>query len=356
MERVERLRTLIVQQGLDALLVVGAENRRYLSGFTGSAGVLIITPHEALLATDFRYYEQVKLQAPDFALVEVVGLVAKALAAEVQRLGLRRVGFEAQNLTVDTYQQWQTEMPGVEWAPTKGLVESLRMVKDEGEIALIEQAVDLADAAMTHIMEWMRPGVTEREVSWELEVYMRTQGAERLAFTTIVGSGPNGAMSHAVTSERPIAWGDPVVIDMGAMVQGYCSDLTRSFCLGQASEEYLAIWHTVLQAQEAAERAIRPGLSGVEADATARRLIYDAGYEGKFGHGLGHGVGLAIHEDPRAGMTSEDTLAVNHILTVEPGIYLPGQFGVRIEDMVAITAEGCRVLTRCPKVPVIPGR
>jgi len=356
MERIERLRELLAQQSLEALLVSGAENRRYLSGFTGSAGVLIITAEEALLATDFRYYEQVKMQAPAFALVEVVGSVVKALAAQVQRLGVHRVGFEAQNLSVETYQQWQAEMPTVEWAPTQGLVESLRMVKDEAEITFIEEAVHLADAAMIHIMEWMRPGVTEREVSWELEVHMRTHGAERLAFTTIVGSGPNGAMSHAVTSDRPIAWGDSVVIDMGAMVQGYCSDLTRSFCLGQANEEYLAIWHTVLGAQEAAEQAIRPGLSGVEADATARRIIYEAGYEGKFGHGLGHGVGLAIHEAPRAGMTSEDTLAVNQILTVEPGIYLPGQFGVRIEDMVVLTAEGCRVLTECPKTPVIAGR
>jgi Xaa-Pro aminopeptidase len=356
MKRIQRVRGLLTAQGLDALFVSGAENRRYMSGFTGSAGILIITSAQALLATDFRYYEQVKTQAPDFELVEVVGPMAKALAAESQRLGLRRIGFESQNLTVETYQQWQAEMPEVDWAPTKGLVESLRMVKDEAEIGLIEDAVHIADAAMMHIMEWMRPGVTEREVSWELEVHMRTHGAEKLSFTTIIGSGPNGAMSHAVTSERPIAEGDPVVIDMGAMVQGYCSDLTRSFCLGRASEEYLAIWNTVLQAQQAAERAIRPGLSGVEADATARRIIYGAGYEGKFGHGLGHGVGLAIHEDPRAGMISEDTLAVNHILTVEPGIYLPGVCGVRIEDMVVVAEDGCRVLTQCPKVPVIAGR
>lgn len=356
MNRIQRLRGSLKTEGLDAFFVSGPENRRYMSGFTGSAGVLIITAERALLATDFRYYEQVKMQAPDFELVEVTGAMPKALAAQAQALQLHRIGFESQNVTVETWQQWQAEMPDVEWVATKGLVESLRMVKDEAEIALIEEAVHIADAAMTHIMAWMRPGVTERQVAWELEVHMRTHGAEKPSFTLIVGSGPNGAMSHAVTSDRPIALGDPVVIDMGAMVQGYCSDLTRSFCLGQASDEYLAIWHTVLQAQESAEKAIQPGLAGVEADAIARRIIYGAGYEGKFGHGLGHGVGLAIHEEPRAGMTSTDILAPGHILTVEPGIYVPGWGGVRIEDMVVVTETGCRILTQCPKMPIIPGR
>ncbi|MBC7256055.1 MAG: aminopeptidase P family protein, partial [Chloroflexi bacterium] len=277
-ERVERVRAALAAQGLDALFVIKAENRRYLSGFTGSAGVLIITAEEALLATDFRYYEQVKLQAPDFTLVEVTGPVVKTLAEQVERLGLRRVGFESQTLTVDAYQEWQTEMPSVEWVPTKNIVESLRMVKDAQEMEAITEAVRIADEAMMHIMEWLRPGVTEREIAWELEVYMRTHGAEKLSFTTIVGSGPNGAMSHAITSERPVVIGDPIVIDMGAMVRGYCSDLTRSFCLGEASEEYLAIWHTVLEAQKAAEAAVQPGLAGVALDGVARQIIEQAGY------------------------------------------------------------------------------
>jgi Xaa-Pro aminopeptidase len=202
-------------------------------------------------------------------------------------------------------------------------------------------------------MDWIRPGMTEREISWEVETIMRTHGAEGLSFPSIVASGPNGAMAHAVTSERRVQLGEPLVIDMGAVYNGYCSDLTRSFCLGQASEEYRAIWDTVLQAQHAAEQAIVPGMSGVEADAVARRAIYGAGYEGKFGHGLGHGVGLAVHEGPRASVRSQDTLQPGMVLTVEPGIYIPTWGGVRIEDMVVVTPEGCRILTQAAKVPVI---
>lgn len=347
--RLTDLRVQIAEKGLDALLVSEANNRRYMSGFTGSAGVLIISPTEALLATDFRYYEQVRMQAPDFELVEASETIHKTLAEVVARYGFRRLGFESQDVTVETFERWQKAIPDVEWVATAGLVEDLRQIKDAGEIARIAEAVRIADEAMEYIMEWMRPGVTEREVAWELKVYMRTHGAEKLSFTTIVGSGPNGAMSHAVTSERKIQRGDPVVIDMGAVYEGYCSDITRSFCLGEASDQYRQVWDTVLTAQQAAEAAIKAEMPGIEADAVARHIIYDAGYEGKFGHGLGHGVGLAIHETPRASFTSKDILHEGTIVTVEPGIYLPGWGGVRIEDMVVVTETGCRVLTQASK-------
>ena len=182
---------------------------------------------------------------------------------------------------------------------------------------------------------------------------MRTHGGERLSFETIVGSGPNGAMAHAIASDRPIALGDPIVIDMGTVYDGYCSDMTRSFCLGRASDKYRKVWDTVLEAQLAAEQGIKAGMSGIEADAIARQIIYTAGYEGMFGHGLGHGVGLAIHEGPRASYTSQDTLKADSIVTVEPGIYIPGWGGVRIEDMVLIGSDNCRVLTQTPKQAVI---
>lgn len=351
--RVERLRKAMAEKDIECLLVSQPENRRYLSGFTGSAGVLIITADQALLASDFRYYEQVRQQAPDFELVEITDTTQAALAATLDRLGVSQVGFESQALTVETYGQWRDAIGGVEWAPTSGIVERLREIKDADEIAAIERAVRLADEAMSHIYGWLRPGMTEREVAWELEAYMRTHGAERLSFTAIIGFGPNGAMAHAVTSDRPIQVGEPVVIDVGCVVDGYCSDLTRSFCLGRADDRYRAVWEQVLQAQLAAEAAIRPGLSGVEADAIARRLIYGAGYEGKFGHGLGHGVGLAIHEGPRASFTSKDTLAPGMVVTVEPGIYEPGWGGVRIEDVVVVTEDGCRVLTGVEKRMVV---
>jgi Xaa-Pro aminopeptidase len=352
-ERVNRLRGLIAERGLDAFLVTQPENRRYLSGFTGSAGVLIITQDEALLATDFRYYEQVRQQAPDFALAEVTDRVEPVLAERLEKVGARRVGIESHDVTVETYQKWQEAAPGVEWAPTSGLVEGLREIKDAGELATIEEAVRIADRAMEHIYEWIRPGVTEKDVAWELEVYMRTHGAERLSFNTIVAAGPRGAMSHAVPTDRPIGRGEPIVIDMGALYRGYCSDLTRSFCIGEATDEYLRIWDTVLRAQRAAEEGIRGGMLGSEADALARNLIYGEGFEGQFGHGLGHGVGLAIHEGPRAARTASAPLRPGAILTVEPGIYDPTWGGIRIEDMVVITETGCRVLTGVAKRPVV---
>jgi len=296
------------------------------------------------------------MQAPGWTLVEITDSADAALARLVGDLGLKRIAFESHVVTVQQLENWRAAMPEVEWAPTQGMVEDVREIKDEGELARIEEAVRIADEALVHVMDWLRPGATEREVAWELEVHMRTHGAEALSFTTIVASGPNGAMAHAVTSDRAIQEGDPVVIDMGAKYEGYCSDLTRSFCLGRASDEYRRIWDVVLQAQLAAEGAITAGMPGAEADAAARRIIYGAGYEGKFGHGLGHGVGLAIHEKPRAGITSKDVLKAGTIVTVEPGIYIPGWGGIRIEDMVVVTLEGCRVLTGAPKAPVAQGR
>jgi Xaa-Pro aminopeptidase len=351
--RLENLIKLLPEHGLDALLVSQPENRRYLSGFTGSAGVLIITPQRALLATDFRYYQQVKAQAPDFELVQVPQATHTALAEAIAGLGARRLGFESQDLTVATFEQWKSAMPDAEWVPTSGLVERLRVIKDASEVAVMREAIRIADEAMIHIMGWIHPGVTEREIAWELEVHMRTRGAEALSFTTIVASGPNGDMPHAITTERAVQPGDGITIDMGARFKGYCSDLTRSFVVGQPSAKYRHVWETVLQGQLAAEQAIRAGLAGLEADAVARKIIYAAGYEGMFGHGLGHGVGLAIHEGPRASMSSTDTLQTGTIVTVEPGVYIPGWGGVRIEDMVLVTDQGCEVLTQAPKIMAI---
>ncbi|MFP3896842.1 MAG: M24 family metallopeptidase [Anaerolineales bacterium] len=352
-ERVQELRSMLEEEGLDALLVTRAENRRYLTGFTGSAGVVLITGKKALLATDFRYYEQVQKQASQVELVHVEDSTPSALAPHIDELGIQNLGFEGHDMTVRDYERWREALPQVEWISTTDLVEGLRMIKDTEEIALIEEAVRIADEAMEHVLDWIHPGFTESEVAWELEVYMRTHGAAALSFTTIVASGPNSAMPHATTTERVIERGEPIVIDMGARYEGYCSDMTRSFCLGQANKEYLKVWNTVLEAQKAAETGIRAGMSGVEADAIARDIIDDAGYADNFGHGLGHGVGLAIHEGPRVSHTSEDTLQEGTVVTVEPGIYIAGWGGVRIEDTVILTDKGCRVLTRTPKEPVV---
>lgn len=354
-QRLARLREAMAQQGIDALIVSQAENRRYLSGFTGSAGTLLISAERALLATDFRYFEQAKRQAADFELVELGTEPVATLAAKVTELDAKHLGFEGHVVTVETYEQWKAAFPNVEWVRTSGIVEGLRQVKDAHELAAIEAAVRIADEGMAHIEAWLRPGVTEKEIAWELEVYMRTHGAAGLAFNTIVASGPNAALPHAVPTDRAVQVGDCVTIDMGALYDGYCSDLTRSFCLGRADERYRAAWDTVLQAQLAAEAAIRGGCAGDAIDGVARRIIYEAGYEGKFGHGLGHGVGLAIHENPRFSQTCKDAILAGAVMTVEPGVYDPAWGGVRIEDMVLVTEQGCRVLTQAPKRMVVGG-
>jgi Xaa-Pro aminopeptidase len=259
------------------------------------------------------------------------------------------VGFESTHVTVDQHQQWAEAAEGFELVPTKGMVEQLRAIKDEGELALIRRAVELSDAAFAHIVQWLRPGVTEKAVAWELEVFMRTHGADDIAFDLIVGFGPNGAMAHAEPSDRPIQEGEPIVLDLGARVDGYCSDLTRTLCLGEPDEMLRRIHATVLEAQEAAEHAMRAGLKGRTVDAIARDLIEAAGYGKHFGHGLGHGVGLAIHESPRAGKTSEDVLQAGMVITVEPGIYIEGWGGVRIEDLVVVREQGIEALTTAPK-------
>jgi Xaa-Pro aminopeptidase len=347
--RVEALRALLADQDLDALVISQPENRRYLSGFTGSAGALVISQQDAILATDFRYFIQATQQAPDFELARVTEELPPVLAEVLQRLRARRVGFEATHLAVATHQRWVEAMPEVEWVPTEGLVEGLRAVKDEAELALMRRAVALTDEALVEVADGIRPGMTERQVAWELEVYLRTHGAEGVAFEITVASGPNAALPHARSTDRVIQAGEPVVIDLGARVEGYHADLTRTLCLRPRDGRFEEIYNVVLQAQTAAEAGIRAGMQGEEADSLARQVIEEAGYGDNFGHGLGHGVGLAVHEKPRLGKASEDVLEPGMVVTVEPGIYLPNWGGVRLEDMVLIGTDGVEVLTQAPK-------
>jgi len=354
--RLSALRQKMAGQKLDAMLVTQAENRRYLSGFTGSAGYLCITATQAHLATDSRYWEQVGQQAADFTLARIEAGKSNQLFADLVRAaGATRVGYEAGDLTVATYRELQKALRPdraralARLVPTKGLVEGLRAIKDAAELARIERAVALGDAAFAYGVQRMKPGLTEKQAAWEIERYLREHGAEGVAFELIVASGPNGALPHARPSDRVIQAGEPIVIDMGCRVDGYNSDLTRTIVLGEPGEKFRAVYAIVLQAQLAAEAALRAGPKGKEIDAVARQIIVDAGYGEYFGHGLGHGVGLAVHEEPGLGKLGEKPLQPNMVCTIEPGIYLPGEFGVRIEDMAVVTADGCRVLTKAKK-------
>ncbi|MEJ2207540.1 MAG: Xaa-Pro peptidase family protein [Anaerolineae bacterium] len=351
--RLEKLRNSMAEGELDAMLVTQPENRRYLSGFTGSAGTLVITPDQAILITDFRYYEQVARQAPEFELARIRTKLADLLPGLLQDLGVARLGFESQHLTVDQYRELTDATGDVEWQATKEMVERLRAVKEEDEVEALRRSAALTDAAFAHLLSVIQPGMTETQAAWEIEAYMRSHGASKVAFDLIVAAGPNGALPHARPGTHIIQEGEPIVCDIGCVIDGYCSDMTRTFCLGQPEAHYLEVWQIVLRAQEAAEAAIEPGMTAVEADALARRVIEQAGYGEQFGHGLGHGVGLAIHEKPRASRLSDEVLEADMSLTVEPGIYLPGEFGVRIEDLVMIRPGGVEVLSQSPKSPVL---
>jgi Xaa-Pro aminopeptidase len=357
MTRLEKFRQLMAEQKIDGFLVTQPENRRYLSGFTGSSGVLIITPERQAVATDSRYYEQVRQQCLDWELIEAgydfVGNMLETLRQF--ELGARRVGFEPGHISVSTLNSWERALKGrLVLVDTEGFVETLRMRKDEAEVASIRKAIAVADEALVHVTQWMKPGMTERQVAWEIESYMRTHGADAISFEPIVASGPNSAMPHARPTDRVLQAGEPITMDFGCIVEGYCSDLTRTVCLGEpADAKYLEVWHTVLKAQEMVEDGARVGMTGEQIDKLARDVIVEAGFGDYFGHGLGHGVGLAIHEGPRFSFTYPHEVPVGAIMTVEPGIYIPGWGGVRIEDMAWVRPNGLEILTTAPKEPVL---
>ncbi|HWO72351.1 MAG TPA: aminopeptidase P family protein [Dehalococcoidia bacterium] len=366
-ERIARLREKLAEQDLAALFVsapaedihhtIGA-NRRYLSGFTGSMGHLLITLDAAYIAVDFRYYDQAQREAPECTLFKAVGGMKTWLPQLLgeARLGGKRLGFEAAGITYATFVALrdavaslpETDRPKL--AATENLVESLRAVKDAEELDALQRAVALGDAAFQHVAERIEPGWTEQQVAWEIEKYAREHGAAGLSFPTIVAAGPWGAMPHAQPRDHVIQEGDGVVIDMGVNLDGYMSDLTRTIVVGKPDEKFRKIYDIVLAAQLTAEELVRTGMTGREAHMLAHKVIEEAGYGESFGHGLGHGVGLQVHELPRLAQTSEDVLEDGMVVTIEPGIYLPGWGGVRIEDMGYLKEGRYVSFTRAPKL------
>lgn len=352
-----RLAEVTLAAPVGAVLITDGDNRHYLSGFTGSAGQLLITSEVALLLTDFRYVEQAQTQAPAYQVLKTEGMPWPVVAEQAKSLGIRRLGFESEDMTVDSHHRLRGAMrdrcPEVEVQPLQGLVEAMRQVKDTVELDLIRQAVLLADRAFEAVALTLEPGVTERQVAWRLEVAVRERGADGLSFPIIVAAGPNGAMPHHRPSDRPIKAGEPIVIDMGAVLGGYCSDMTRTITLGDPDATFWEVYGVVLRAQQACEDGLKAGMLGKEGDALARDVIASAGHGDHFGHGTGHSVGLAVHEAPYLSQTRGDTAVPERaVVTVEPGIYLPGWGGVRIEDMVVVGATRCQVLTTAHKAPV----
>jgi len=354
--RLARLRPRMADAGVDQLLVTSTVNVRYLTGFSGSAGIVLVTAQDALLATDGRYRtqaaEQLRFAGIDGEVELVVGgaqLQREAVADAVRRGG-GRLGLEAEHVTWAGMQRWAALLDPIEPVPTSGLVEALRQVKDAGELARIERAAAIADGALGEVRELVRAGSTEAEIALALDTAMRRLGAEDRAFETIVASGPNAAKPHARPTSRRLEPGDPVVVDFGATVEGYRSDMTRTFCVGgEPTGRLAAVFAAVAEAQAAGLRAIRPGLVAGEVDRACRDVVGAAGFGDAFEHGTGHGVGLDIHEAPAVGPGSTAILSAGVVVTVEPGVYLPGVGGVRIEDTVVVTDDGCRLVTHFPK-------
>lgn len=361
--RLERLREQLAKQELDSILVTNPENRRYLSGFTGadsgadSAGALIVSANDVVLITDGRYTEQAANECPGLRVVRRDGEFAPTAAKVLIELGARRTGLEAAHATVALQEDLAKALAGqaggqepVKLVSTRRVVEPLRAVKDSDELAAIERACAITDETFLHLCGYLRPGLTERQVVREIERFMVEHGAEGVAFDPHVASGPNAALPHAVPGDRVLTLGEPIIIDMGARFAGYCSDMTRTVCLGEPGPQGQEIYDLVLKSHETCEAGVRPGMNGKQADALARDVLMEAGHGEHYLHSTGHGLGLEIHEDPRLSKFAVDSvLEPGMLITIEPGVYLTGWGGVRIEDTAVVTEDGIRVLTHSHK-------
>jgi Xaa-Pro aminopeptidase len=355
-ERIERLAGLAGEKKLDSLIVgdlvrpgdsgrADMVNLRWLTGFTGTSGLALVGPDQALFVTDFRYAERVRDEIDGVELVIAERQLVPAAAARLSG----RVGFDDAHTSVHVHAKLEEAVgDDTELVPCAGLVEELRRQKDEAELGRIREAARLTDEVYAEVIAAGLAGRTELEVAEQAAAGIRARGGEP-AFPAIVAAGPNGALPHAEPSEREIGAGELVVFDMGAELDGYCSDCTRTFAAGEPDADAREVYELVLAAQAAALEATKAGAAGRDVDAVARDLIAEAGHGDEFGHGLGHGVGVEVHEAPRLGKTSEDVLAVGDVVTIEPGVYVAGRFGVRIEDLVAVTEDGCENFSSLPK-------
>jgi Xaa-Pro aminopeptidase len=344
--RADRLAAGVAERGLDALLITNLPNLRWATGFTGTNGATVVGPDIRVFFTDFRYVEQAEAQVRDFDRARAAQSLLNDVAVRLHG----RVGFEDQWLSVRAYEHLKNAAGSeVELVGASGIVEGLREVKEPYEVEAMRAAARIADQAYEELAEGGVAGRTEKEIAAALEVRMRELGAEDRSFPAIVASGAHGALPHAVPRDVAVARDTFMIVDMGCVVDGYCSDCTRTFATGAVSDDAMQVYELVARAQLAGLEAVRAGAECRSVDATARDVIAAAGHADHFGHGLGHGVGLEIHEGPRLGQTAEGALRAGNTVSVEPGVYVPGAIGVRIEDLVAVTDSGCDILTGFPK-------
>jgi len=352
-KRLEKFRKMLGREGLDAALIVSRPNYIYLSGFNGTSAYLLITRSEAYLVTDFRYVEQAQNQAGEYTVVKYAGKPLQPLKELCANCGIRNLGFEEAHVTYESYIEYSKQFSKMSLAPVGKTVERLRTVKDSWEIEKIKKAAEIADSAFTDVLKFIRPGMGESDAAAEIEYHMRKHGASGPSFETIVASGERSALPHGVASGKAINHGEPVIFDFGACYDDYCSDMTRTVFIGKPDKQLKKIYDVVLKSQIAALKSLSPGRKGSRVDAVAREMISRCGFGDNFGHGLGHGVGLEIHEEPRLSPMGEATLKNGMVVTVEPGIYVTGLGGVRIEDLAVVNGESPIILTKSRKDLII---
>lgn len=360
-QRVANIRSKMVEEGVDGFLITCASNVDYATGFDGihdqeDPHAVIITADKALFVTDSRYIEVASAQASDSA-YEVfctVEPLADEVVSHIAQHGIKKLAIES-GVSHKKFCTYEEKLKGVEIVAADGWIEKIRFEKSDEELERIDAAQAVTDKAFAHICTFIKEGMTEREIAVELEIAMKRFGADRLAFESIVASGPNGSLPHCVPGDRKVVRGDFITMDFGAEVGGYKSDMTRTVAVLEVSDEDKAVYETVLAANRAGRAAVAATIEGKAVDAAARDVITNAGFGEYFGHGLGHGVGLDIHEGPSVSPRSVDTLKVGDVITIEPGIYLPGKLGVRIEDLVEVTEGGARVFTQSPHELIFVG-
>ena len=352
MLRVEKLREAMRKDAVDGFLITSPYTLRYLTNFTGTAGLALITLEKAFFITDFRYTEQASEQVQGMTIIQQQGNIVDEIIKLMESEGINVLGFEDASMTYAEYSIFE-EVIDAELAPASGMIEKLREQKDDGEIAIIEKACAIADEGFEHVLKMIRPGMTEIEVANQLDFFMRSLGATGTSFDTIVASGVRSALPHGIASEKMIEQGDLITLDFGCVYQGYVSDITRTFAIGDPGQQLKEIYQIVLEAQLKVIEVAQSGVTGAQLDGVARDFITEAGYGEAFGHSTGHGIGMEIHEGPNISRSNDTPLNVGNIITDEPGIYLAGLGGVRIEDDLVILAEGNRILTRSPKELII---
>ncbi len=348
MNRIEKIQRQLLVNNVDAILITKSENRRYITGFTGSAGMVLVSHNGATFITDFRYGEQAQDEVKVAKIVIHDGNIEQAVAAEIDRQGIQRIAVEANSMTLKTFSTLQ-KYTNAQLVQLENIIEKVREIKDHLELETMRTAAQIADKTFEYILNIIKPGVSEIEIRDELEFYMRRQGASSSSFNIIVASGKRAALPHGVASGKIVEYGDMVTLDFGSLYKGYCSDITRTIAVGSCSDEFHSIYHVVLEALKRGTEGIRSGEKTNTIDDLTRDYITEKGYGHRFGHSTGHGLGLEVHEPLRLSNISEEILQTGMVVTIEPGIYVPGWGGCRIEDDVIVTENGYEIITHSTK-------